>query len=123
MAAAAMLAVPAAADPLVGTWRTPPDGKGIVADIEVAACGSAAVCGVIARTYDSEDHPVHTPNLGVRVFWDMVPAGADRWQGWAFVPRYKKKLRGEIIMQDRRRITVGGCLGPVCQSQDWSRIW
>lgn len=112
----------AAADPLAGTWLTPRDGKGVEAHIEVNACGGAAMCGVIARTYDSEGHQVHTRNLGVRIFWDMVPAGANRWQGWAFVPLYKKNVRGEIDMENANRISVGGCLGPVCKSQTWFRV-
>ena len=117
-----LVAAPVGADPLAGTWITPRDGKGIAAHIEVAPCGGA-MCGTIARTYDAEGHQVHTRNLGVRVFWDMVPAGSNQWQGWAFVPLYKKNVRGEIAMQDANRIKVGGCLGPVCQSQTWRRVW
>ncbi len=112
-----------AADPLVGTWATPPDGKGIYAHVEVKPCEGAGLCGVIARTYDPEDHMVQTRNLGVRIFWDMLPQGANRWRGWAYVPLYRKTLKGEIRMESRRRIKVGGCLGPICKSQAWSRVW
>ncbi len=79
------------------------------------------VPSTLARDRDST-LGVHTPNLGVQMFWGMVPASTNRWQGWDFVPLCKKKLRGEIAMQTRRRISVGGCIGPVCKSQDWSRV-
>ena len=122
-AAALALAGAAGADPLAGTWITPRDGKGIAAHIEVTQCGAASMCGTIARTYDADGRLVHTRNLGVQVFWDMVPAGQAKWQGWAYVPLYKKKVRGQIDMRDRNHIKVGGCIGPVCRSQDWRRVW
>lgn len=114
--------VSARADPLTGTWLTPRDGKGIEAHISVTPCGGAAMCGVISRTYDSDGRLVHTRNLGVRIFWDMVPAGANHWKGWAYVPLYKKNVRGEIDMESANRISVGGCIGPVCKSQTWFRV-
>lgn len=110
----------ALAETPVGTWLTPPDAKGIVAHVEARPCG-AATCGVIARTYDSSGRPVRTPNLGVRVFWDMVPAGAGVWTGRAFVPAHNRTYAGTIqVVGDR--LTVRGCLGPVCQSQVWARV-
>ncbi|MFC6688117.1 DUF2147 domain-containing protein [Jhaorihella thermophila] len=114
-----------ATDPLTGTWATPPDGKGIYAHIEVKPCAGpdAGVCGVIARTYDQEDRLVHTRNLGVRILWDMRPEGANEWRGWAYVPLYRKTLKGRISLESRRHIRVGGCIGPVCKSQDWARVW
>ena len=124
LALVAMAAPARAGDPLIGTWATPRDGKGIYAHIEVTPCGAeAGLCGVIARTYDQEDHLVNTKNPGVRIFWEMLPEGADRWRGWAYVPLYRKTLKGEIRMENRRRIRVGGCLGPICRSQAWSRVW
>ncbi len=104
----------------VGTWLTPPDAKGVVAHIEARPCG-AATCGVIARTYDSRGHPVRTPNLGVRVFWDMVPAGAGLWSGRAFVPAHNRTYASTIQLVGDR-LTVRGCYGPVCQSQVWKRV-
>jgi len=117
---AALGPMTAAAETPLGTWLTPPDAKGVVAHIEARPCGQAA-CGVIARTYDSEGRPVQTPNLGVRVFWDMKPAGDGTWRGRAFVPAHNRTYPGTMqVLGDR--LKVKGCLGPVCQSQVWTRV-
>ena len=115
-----LAATPARADTPVGTWLTPRDDKGIVAHIEARPCGQAT-CGVIARTYDAQGRPVATPNLGVQVFWDMVPAGPGEWRGRAFVPAHKRSYAGTMRVRGDR-MEVRGCLGPVCQSQTWTRV-
>lgn len=117
---AGLMPAMAAAETPVGTWATPPDDKGIFAHIVAQPCG-AATCGVIARTYDSRGRPVETPNLGVRVFWDMTPAGAGLWKGRAFVPAHKRSYQGTMQVSGNRMV-VRGCLGPVCQSQVWTRV-
>lgn len=119
-ALSAAVSGPGLADTPLGTWLTPPDAKGVVAHIEARPCGTAA-CGVIARTFDREGRPVQTPNLGVRVFWDMKPVGDGRWEGRAFVPAHKRTYPGTMqVIGDR--MLVRGCLGPVCQSQVWMRV-
>lgn len=110
----------AVADTPVGIWQTPRDNKGVVAHIEARPCG-AATCGVIARTYDRTGQLVQTPNLGVRVFWDMVPAGTGQWKGRAFVPAHNRTYPGVMQLKGDRMV-VKGCLGPVCQSQTWTRV-
>jgi uncharacterized protein (DUF2147 family) len=122
IAAMVQAAPVAAADGLVGTWATPRDNKGIVGHVEVKFCGAPAVCGVIMRTYDQEGHQVHTRNLGVRVFWDMLPAGEGRWEGMAYVPLYDKTYKGQITLNGNQA-KVGGCFGPICKSQVWTRVW
>jgi uncharacterized protein (DUF2147 family) len=119
--AALTAGAPAFAGDLVGTWVTPPDGKGIIGHIEVTPCGGMAVCGVIASTYDSQGKQVVTRNIGVRVFWDMVRVDRNRWQGMAYVPLYKQTYRGEITLNGNRA-KVGGCFGPICKSQIWKRL-
>ncbi|MFC3118542.1 DUF2147 domain-containing protein [Jhaorihella thermophila] len=52
-----------------------------------------------------------------------APRGANEWRGWAYVPLYRKTLKGRISLESRRHIRVGGCIGPVCKSQDWARVW
>jgi len=116
----ALMPALAGAETPIGTWLTPPDEKGIVAHIEARPCGAAA-CGVIARTYDRQGRRVETPNLGVRVFWGMTPAGTGVWKGHAFVPAHNRTYKGTMQVRGDR-MTVRGCLGPVCQSQVWARV-
>ncbi|MFL4470712.1 DUF2147 domain-containing protein [Tateyamaria armeniaca] len=107
-----------AADP-VGLWRTQPDQKGQVANVRAETCGSA-ICGTIVRVYDKAGAPVAAPTVGQKVFWDMVPKGSD-FVGRAFVPAHQREYAGRISVQGDR-MKVSGCLGPVCQSQVWTRL-
>lgn len=107
-----------AADP-VGLWRTQPDQKGQVANVQAKPCGSA-ICGTIVKVYDKGGAPVAAPTVGQRVFWDMTPDGRD-YVGRAYVPAHQREYRGRLSVKGNRMI-VSGCLGPVCQSQVWTRL-
>ncbi|MEO0389794.1 MAG: DUF2147 domain-containing protein [Pseudomonadota bacterium] len=102
-----------------GVWHTPPDGKGQTADVTAQPCG-AGWCGTITAAYDPAGLPITTPNVGKRVFWDMVPSGAG-FAGQAWVPAHNRTYRAEML-PDGNRMLVRGCLGPVCQSQTWRKV-
>ncbi len=107
-----------AADP-VGLWRTQPDQKGQVANVKATPCGSA-ICGTIVKVYDRGGTPIAAPTVGQKVFWDMARQGTD-YVGRAFVPAHQREYRGRLSVAGNR-MTVSGCLGPVCQSQVWTRL-
>lgn len=111
---------PALAEPLLGLWLTRPDKKGQVAHVEAARCGPA-ICGTILRTYDKAGQPVVTPNLGKRIFWDMVPTGPGTYRGTGWLPLRNLSFGADLTVS-RGTLTVHGCIGPVCQSQVWTRI-
>ena len=46
----AILAVPALADPVFGTWKTIPDDNGRFGHIEIKQCGDT-ICGEIDRQF------------------------------------------------------------------------
>jgi len=119
-ALALALALPAAADPVLGLWQTGPDRKDQVAHVTVEPCGGA-ICGTILRAYDKSGQQVTTPNIGKRVFWDLRPVGPDRYEGRAYVPAHDRDYDGELVLRGDR-LTVKGCLGPVCMSQNWRRV-
>ena len=121
-ATAALLAASAAvsADPVLGTWQTGPDRKDQVAHVAVERCG-ASICGTIRRAFDSTGREIVTPNVGKRVFWGLQPVGARRYEGRAFVPAHGREYDGALIL-DGDRLTVKGCLGPICMSQKWRRV-
>lgn len=110
----------AAADTALGVWQTGPDKKGQVAHVEVSRC-DGALCGEIIRTYDDEGRRITTPNLGKRVFWNMTPAGGNTYEGRAWVPAHDREYAAVMELEDDS-LTVSGCLGPFCQSQQWERV-
>lgn len=120
LGASLALGAPALADPALGTWLTAPDQKGQVAHVEVVPCGDA-LCGTIARAYDSGGTQIVTPNVGTKVFWDMRAEAQGRYKGRAYVPSHKRSY-GATMTLAGTKLTVRGCLGPICQSQVWTRV-
>jgi len=113
--------VAAMAEPALGTWLSPPDGKGQVGHVEVSKCG-AALCGTLVRAYDSTGKPVITPNVGKRLIWNMVPQGNGAYDdGEVYVPAFGRNYDAEMRVAGNT-LTVRGCLGPVCKNQTWTRV-
>jgi uncharacterized protein (DUF2147 family) len=117
---ALLLAAPAAAEPVLGVWQTGPDRKDQFAHVVVERCAQA-ICGTIARAFDKDGREITTPNVGKRVFWNLRPVGARRYEGRAYVPAHDRTYDGELVLSGDR-LTVKGCLGPLCMSQDWRRV-
>lgn len=109
----------ASADTPLGVWRTQADRKGQVADVKAEACG-IYVCGTIVRVFDATGARVQAPTVGQRVFWNMAPQG-DIYVGRAYVPAHRRAYDAQIRVSGDR-MTVKGCLGPICQSQVWTRL-
>lgn len=114
------LAAPASADPALGLWLTEADKKGQVAHVSVTECG-AALCGKIVKAFNPSGEQITTPNVGKRVFWDMIPVGGGKYEGRAFVPAHDREYAGQMTLNGNR-LNVGGCLGPICMSQDWTKV-
>jgi len=110
-----------AADPVIGVWAAPPDGKGQIGHIEVAACGTA-LCGTIIRAYSPEGKQITTPNVGKRLFWDMRPDGKGAYGGGrVYVPAHRREYDAKMEIKGSR-LSVKGCIGPICQGQTWTRV-
>ncbi|PWE35388.1 DUF2147 domain-containing protein [Pelagicola sp. LXJ1103] len=116
------VALPAMAnDPAIGIWAAPPDGKGQVGHIKVAPCGTA-LCGTIIRAYSPEGKQITTSNVGKRLFWDMRPNGKGDYDGGrVYVPAHAKEYDAKMQIKGGR-LSVKGCVGPICQGQTWSRV-
>lgn len=122
-ALAVALALPTAAmaEPILGTWLTGPDNKDQVAHMQISRCGEA-ICGKVARAFDNTGQPVTTPNIGKRVIWNVTPeAGAGSYNGKVLLPLYGATVNGAFDVAGDR-LTLRGCLGPICKSQNWTRV-
>ncbi|MCO6382825.1 DUF2147 domain-containing protein [Oceanicola sp. 502str15] len=119
-AAMALTSVAAHAGTPEGLWLTGPDKKGNVAHVQAVKCG-AAVCGTIVKAFNSAGQPIQSPNVGKRVFWDMTPAGADTYQGRAYVPVMNRDYGAQMVLRGNKML-VKGCAGPICMDQTWTRL-
>lgn len=119
-ALAACFAGPVAAASAVGVWLTQPDAKGQTALVSAQACGGA-LCGTITQVMNPAGAPIPHPNVGRRVFWDMKKVTGDTYAGRAYVPAFRRDYDAEMKVSGQR-MTVRGCLGPVCKNQVWTRV-
>ncbi|UWQ27531.1 DUF2147 domain-containing protein [Leisingera sp. M523] len=114
------LAGAAAADPVLGVWKTQAD-DGSYAHIQMDKCG-AAVCGKIARTFNSEGE-YKSPNIGKTLVIDMVPNGDGSYEGKVWRPSNDKIYIGKMDMSGDS-LALRGCVagGLICSKQRWTRI-
>ena len=119
----------AASDPS-GLWLT---ARGD-AKIRVSRCGPA-FCGRVAWLRqpiisETGQRPVDRKNpdpamrdrpiLGLRLF-GMAPAGPDKWTGPIYNAEDGQTYRGFITLLEPDRLAVGGCVGPFCGSETWTK--
>jgi uncharacterized protein (DUF2147 family) len=123
LAAAALLATPAAArSPLEGLWTSP---KGNVT-VRIAPCGRL-LCGEVVQASAKAKRRAAKQGVsqlvGEPLLNNIEPAGPGRWKGRVYVPRIRKHVGGRISMQDPNRMEVAGCFaGLICRSAVYRRI-
>jgi uncharacterized protein (DUF2147 family) len=103
----------ALADPS-GTWQRDNGAS----RVKVAPCGEN-FCGTIVWLKDA-DGPA---KIGQRVFYDMAPAGANKWSGKAFNPEDGKTYSGTMALSGAS-LTTSGCVlgGIICRSVNWRKF-
>jgi len=115
LALMALVAPALGADPtVVGLWLRE-DGT---AHVRFASCGEA-VCGYVAWVQDTS----RADDIGLKVFYDMMPAGAGTWKGSAFNPEDGKTYSGKMLLEGAG-LTTSGCVfgGLICKSVNWTRL-
>jgi uncharacterized protein (DUF2147 family) len=104
----------AAAQDVSGTWLRETGAS----RVRFGKCGEA-MCGTIVWLKDA-DGPA---KMGQRVFYDMKPDGAGKWQGSAFNPEDGKTYSGTMTLQGSQLKTSGCVLGGlICRTTNWSRV-
>jgi uncharacterized protein (DUF2147 family) len=120
-----------AADP-TGTWLT----KDADARVRIAGC-ARAFCGTIVWLKDPLDpatrKPViddknrdvtkrNRPIMGLQILIGFQPSGPNRWSGKIYNPDDGNTYDGHLMLEDRARLKVEGCLGAFCSAEQWSRV-
>ena len=123
------LAVPAsAANPITGRWIT--EDRDAV--ITIAPCG-ASLCGkiskfLVAPPQGVDQRDINNPDkakrsrklLGTPVLTSFSEDG-DLWRGRIYDPKSGKDYRSVIRRTSASKLEVQGCIGPFCQTQNWTR--
>lgn len=114
------LAAPAAADPVLGMWKTQPDDNGNFGHVEIYTC-EASICGVIRRAFDSAGNAVESENVGKRMIWDMQSRGDGTYrEGRIWAPDRDRTYNSRMELSGNT-LEVSGCVGPICRAQTWTR--
>ncbi|WP_432201380.1 DUF2147 domain-containing protein [Erythrobacter sp. W53] len=126
---AAFAAAPShAADPITGRWVTPEKDSVIT----ISKCG-ASYCGKLSKYLvppegGVDQRDVNNPNanlrkrklLGISLLTGFK-AEKDRWRGKIYDPRNGKTYKSFLKRKSPGVLEVKGCVGPFCQSQNWTR--
>lgn len=127
---AALIAGPAfAAEPITGKWKTQ-EGDSIVT---ISKCGQT-YCGRLTRYLvmpegGVDQRDVNNPDpakrkrklLGTALLIGFTQDG-DEWRGRIYDPRNGKNYRSVLRRKNAGTLEVKGCVGPFCQTQNWTRV-
>ncbi|THH35649.1 DUF2147 domain-containing protein [Aliishimia ponticola] len=107
----------AIAEPAAGRWKTETGETGGYLHVDIAPCG-AKLCGTIAKVVGN----ANTSIVGRQMITGMSPKGGGKYSGgkiWA--PDVDKTYRSKMQLSGNT-LKVSGCVGPICRSQNWTRL-
>lgn len=118
-----------AAEPVTGKWMT--EDKDAI--ITIAPCG-ASLCGKLTKFLvtppeGAGQRDVNNPNaklrsrriLGLTVLSGFKDDGDD-WRGRIYDPKSGKSYRSIMERTSDGGLSVKGCVGPFCKTQNWTRV-
>lgn len=120
--AATLLAAPALADGIHGTWQTKKDDNGNYGHIKVSNCG-AKICGTLIKSFNSDGSVFASPNTGKKIVWDMVSKGNGAYGGGKVWSPDRDKTYKSKMQLSGKTLKVKGCVGPICRDGGtWTKI-
>lgn len=114
---------------IAGVWYT--EDKG--AKVKVTDCGDGTPCGNlvwflpdgsgVTNDINNPDQELkNQPLIGSRVFWGFE-SKKDRWlKGRIYDAGSGKSYKSKLQLADDGTLKVKGCIGPLCQTQIWTRV-
>lgn len=118
--AAISLGTTALANEPFGIWETKKDRTGAYLHVRVHLCDAnpALLCGTVHQTFETP----HTEIVGRPVFWDLSVTGDNTWgNGTVWDAETDKNFNAKVIL-GKTRLRVEGCVGFLCDGQNWTRI-
>ena len=118
----AVLAAPALADPVHGTWKTLPDDNGNFGHVRIQTCENGKICGGLVASFNSAGQSVQSPNLGRAIVWDMEPQGNGAYgKGKVYAPDRDKTYNSKMELRGNTLGVSGGAFG-IWRESEWTRI-
>ncbi len=118
---AALLATPAAAEPVLGLYQTQPGDTGSYAHVEIYQC-DANICGVIRKAFDGSGKQIKSDTVGKRMIWGMKAQGGGKYaKGKIWAPDRDKTYSSKMELSGAK-LKVSGCVVGICRSQNWTRV-
>ena len=111
-----------------GTWMTAGG-----AHVEIADCGDGTPCGTLIwyqsengmsekDTFNPDPALRGNPLLGTQIVWGFK-AKDEKWKsGKIYDAENGKIYKSKMALNEDGTLKVKGCVGPICQSQTWTRI-
>ena len=114
------LATPAAAIEPFGIWETKRDRTGAYLHVRVHPCDNdaAMLCGTVHQTFNTP----HTEIVGRPIFWDLSPTSGNEWGGGTVWDAETDKDYAAKVILGSTRLRVEGCVGFLCDGQNWTRV-
>jgi uncharacterized protein (DUF2147 family) len=108
-----------AADPVMGTWTTPPDDGYYV--VKFQQCGST-ICGIIQDRVDGAGKSTGK-NKGKKMVLELQSTGNGKYSGKVWHPSKDKVFSGKGALNGNK-LEMSGCVlgGLICQSSTWTRV-
>lgn len=107
----------ASADDIYGMWKSEPGESGGYIKVDIHACG-AMICGTIKEVVGNDNKDPE----GKAIIKNMKAGSNGRYSGgtiWA--PDTDKTYRSKMSLSGNK-LTVKGCVGPICRGQTWTRL-
>ena len=119
--AAAGLAAPVSADPVLGTYQTQPGDAGNYAHVQIYQC-EADICGVIRKAFDASGQSIASDTIGKRMIWGMKAQGGGKYgKGKIWAPDRDKVYSSKMELSGST-LEVSGCVLGICRGQSWKRV-
>ena len=117
-----LLASPALADPVHGTWKTTADDNGNYGHIQVSDC-NGKVCGTLVKSFDSSGAALETANTGRKIIWDMEAQGSGAYSGGKVYSPDRDKTYNSKMQLSGNKLAVSGCVLGICRDGGtWTRL-
>jgi uncharacterized protein (DUF2147 family) len=114
--------LPADADPVDGTWRSPPRTSGAYLIVEIGPCADAPAkrCGVVVSAHNG----ARPETVGRQVIRGMELQPDGTWQGEVIQPLKEQVYKSRVVPAGRNVMRVQGCVigGLICTTQEWTRV-
>lgn len=118
-AAGLLMASPALADPVHGTWKSAPGDDGAYIHVKINDCGSK-ICGTIVKVIGKKN----PTSLGKSIIKNMASDGGGKYSGGTIWAPDKDKIYTSKMTLNGNKLKVAGCVagGLFCRSQTWTRL-